>query len=208
MKKLFSFILAVILAACCAVCPGAGAENTDIDPWLPDPCTALRAEGQYVQTTTESNGVTYAYYTYDFRADYETVAHFIVVYTEALKAMGFTAKKLNQTANSVWYEQYNRTGCDGAELAVFVSADADKIAAGGEGGWRVVLAVPACYTFLPGNGAPGIVNGNTRCVGCGGSGKCAGCGGTGRANYGDGYETCVLCDGNGVCTVCDGEGSY
>lgn len=180
-------------------------------PWLPDPCTALTVDGEYNTTSTEENGVTYDFYTYDFTADYEFVSHFIVTYTEALKNIGYTSKKLKQTGNSVWYQQYNYDDYDdvpGAELAVFVSGDAKKITGGGESGWRVVLAVPKGYSFILGNGAPGVVGGNTVCVGCGGTGNCASCGGLGRADYGDGYETCVICDGTGVCNICEGEGSY
>ena len=185
----------------------AGAAKND-GPWLPDPCTALNVDGEYNSTSTGDNGATYDFYTYDLTADYNAVAHFIVAYTEALKGMGYTSKKLKQTGQSVWYQQYTYGDIPGAEMAVFVSGDAKVIAEGGESGWQIVLAVPEGYSFVLGNGAPGIVNGNTVCVGCGGSGNCAGCGGTGRANYGDGYETCVICDGNGVCNVCDGEGSY
>lgn len=180
-------------------------------PWLPDPCTALNVDGEYFTTNTENNGVTYDSYIYEFTADYEFVSHFIVTYTEALKNIGYSSKKLTQTNNSVWYQQYTHDDYDdlpGAELAVFVSGDAKTIAEGGESGWVVGLAVPRGYSFVLGNGAPGVVGGNTVCIGCGGTGNCAGCGGTGRANYGDGYETCVICDGNGVCNICDGEGSY
>ncbi len=183
-------------------------EESDDRAWLPDPCTALNVSGEYVETDIGDSGESYDMYTYDFSADYETVAHFIVTYTEALKAMGYTSKKLKQTGNSVWYQQYTYGSNTGAELGVFVSSGAEEITGGGVGEWRVVYAVPECYCFIPGNGAPGVSGGNTICVGCHGSGRCAGCGGLGSANYGDGYETCVICDGNGICNICDGEGSY
>ena len=178
-------------------------ESGEERPWLPDPCTALNVSGEYNQSDE-----TYDYYTYDLVADYETMAHFIVVYTEALKNLGYTSRKLNQTGDSVWYQQYTYGDYVGAELAIFVTGDAEQIAGGAEDGWRVVYAVPNCYSFILGNGAPGVRNGDTICIGCGGSGRCAGCGGTGRIKYLDDYEACVICDGSGVCNICDGEGSY
>lgn len=187
---------------------GTASLKDDVSIWLPDPCTALNVDGEYNQTNTEDNGVTYDYYTYDFDADYDSVADFIVTYTEALKNMGFDAKKLNNLDNTVWYEKYSYNDSDGAELAIFVSSGAEEISNGGIGTWRIVLAVPTCFIFILGNGAPGVVNGNTVCIGCKGNGKCAGCSGTGSADYGDGYETCIICGGTGICNICDGEGSY
>lgn len=182
-------------------------ENTRT--WYPDPCAALGGSGKFYMTQTESNGVTYDYYTYEFSATYEQVAHFIVVYTEAMKDLGFKATHSSlKEANSMWYELYSKDGGVAAEINVAVTNYAAEIANGGTGSWIIVVAVPENMVYYPGNGAPGIVNGNTICVGCHGTGHCQGCGGTGLANYGDGYETCVICNGNGVCTVCDGTGSY
>ena len=227
-------LLALILSAIMLTCTACGYEGTDDDNffphnndtpaisedivpesassddsiWLPDPCTALTVDGEYFRTNTENNGVTYDYYTYDFSADYDSVSDFIVTYTEALKDMGFDATRLNGAENAMWYEGYSYDDSDNAELGIFVTSGAEEISNGGVGTWRIVLAVPACFTFTLGNGAPGVTNGNTVCVGCKGTGKCVGCGGTGRADYGDGYQTCIICNGTGDCNVCDGEGSY
>ena len=199
MKRWITGLLLVLLAL-------GGCALADGDVWLPDPGPALGVAAEYNSTKTESNGVTYDYYTYDLESDVDAMGHFIVVYTEALRNIGFTPKKLSLD-NAMWYESYTKSGST-AELGVFVSTGAQSIANGGTGGWRVVLAVPAEMTFNVGSGAPGVVNGNTRCIGCGSNGVCAGCGGLGTADYGSGRETCVLCDGGGVCSLCDGAGSY
>lgn len=199
MKKWMAALLATVFAILsCALAEG--------DIWLPDPGPALGVEGALNSTRTEENGVTYDYYTYDLECDMEAMSHFIVAYAEALRGIGFTAKRLTVDV-AAWYQSFAKDG-PAAEMGVFVSSDAESISSGGAGGWRVVLGVPVEMTFTVNSGAPGLVGGNTRCIGCGGSGKCSGCGGMGTADYGSGRESCVLCDGSGLCTLCDGAGSY
>ena len=199
MKKWIAGLLLVLLAiGGCALAAG--------DVWLPDPGPALGVAAELYMTKMENNGVTYDYYTYDLEGDVDAMGHFIVAYTEALRNIGFTPKKLSLD-NAMWYESYAKGGST-AEMGVFVSSDAKSIANGGTGGWRVVLAVPLEMTFRASSGAPGLVGGNTRCIGCGGNGVCSGCGGLGTADYGSGREECVLCDGSGDCNLCDGAGSY
>ena len=199
MKKWITGLLVVLLAI-------GGCALADGDVWLPDPGPALGVTAEYNSTKTENNGVTYDYYTYDLESDVDAMGHFVVAYTEALRNIGFTPKKLSLD-NAMWYESYSKGGYT-AEMGVFVSGDEKSIANGGTGGWRVVLAVPVEMTFRAGSGAPGLVGGNTRCIGCGGNGVCSGCGGLGTADYGSGRETCVLCDGSGICNRGDGAGSY
>lgn len=198
MKKwIVSLLALMMLAGSCAM----AADSI----WLPDPGPALGAEAVYNQTNTGTSGTTYDFYTYDFESDVDTMSHFIVAYTEALRSMGFTPKKLT-LENAVYYESYEK-GDYTAEMGVFVG-DAKEIAEGGVGAWRVVLAVPEGMTFTAGSGAPGLRGGDTICIACNGTGKCEGCGGVGQMNYGSGMETCVICDGERICNVCDGEGGY
>ena len=198
MKRLFILFLVLLVLS-----SGAMAKDA---VWLPDPGPALGVEAAYNQTNTEPNGVTYDYYTYDFENDADGVSHFIVTYTEALRNIGFTSKKLKLNNNAVYYQAFTKSEFT-AELAVFAT-DAKAIAQGDAGSWRIVLAVPQGMTFTAGSGAPGLSGGNTICIACRGTGKCEGCGGTGRANYGSGTETCIICNGYCICNVCDGEGDY
>lgn len=170
--------------------------------WMPDPASALGCSAEYYGTNTENNGVTYDFYIYDLTMTVEQMDHFAVVYGEALRDMGFKLERFNVEGARMAY-RYSKNGETPAELVVF--------AAGSNGDaedWRVVLSVPENMEFHAGQGAPGIVNGNTQCDGCHGTGNCGGCGGTGRVNYGAGYEECVNCDGDRICNICDGEGSY
>lgn len=225
MKKIAG-ILAIILALAvpCSACsyladmpnaePAKAVEvvrlsknsNSEDGPWLPDVNTAFGAEGEYYGENTEENGITYDFYYYDFEADAETVGNAIVAYTEALKELDYTAKKL-KNSTAAWYESYTKDGYS-AELGIFVTGNGKEIKNGGSGKWRAVLAIPKGMVFKAGSGAPGVRDGKIVCVGCNGSGKCSGCGGSGSANYGDGRETCVNCKGSGICNLCDGEGAY
>ena len=175
--------------------------------WMPDPASALGCSAEYYGTNTENNGVTYDFYIYDLTMTVEQMDHFAVVYGEALRDMGFKLERFNVEGARMAY-RYSKNGETPAELVVFAASDFESLSQGGAGGWRVVLAVPENMEFHAGQGAPGIVNGNSLCVGCNGTGYCEGCGGTGRVNYGAGYEECVNCDGDRICNICDGEGSY
>ena len=175
--------------------------------WMPDPGPAMGCRAEYYGENTENNGVTYDFYIYDLKMTVDQMSHFAVVYSEALKDMGFKMERYN-VENAQMAYRYSKNSETPAELAVFAASDFESLFQGGAGGWRVVLAVPENMEFHAGQGAPGIVNGNSLCDGCHGTGNCGGCGGTGRANYGDGYEECVVCDGGRICNICDGEGSY
>lgn len=193
-----------IIAVSCMLCSTCFASEDEV--WLPDVNTVFGVEGEYYDTVTESNKITYDFYTYDFEGDSDTVGNYIVVYTEALKELDFKAKKLKDKT-AVWYESYTKDDYT-AELAIYVTDDADKIVDGGSGKWQAILAVPEGMSFELGNGAPGVRDGETVCEACDGSGKCAQCGGSGNTNYGAGREKCVVCKGSGKCKVCDGKGTY
>ena len=180
---------------------------TEKRTWMPDPGPAMGCDAEYYGENTESNGVTYDFYIYDLEMTVDQMSHFVVVYSEALKDMGFKMERYNVEGAQMAY-RYSKNSETPAELAVFAASDFESLFQGGAGGWRVVLAVPENMEFHAGQGAPGIVNGNSLCLGCNGTGYCEGCGGTGRVNYGDGYEECVVCDGDRICNICDGEGSY
>ena len=182
-------------------------DPDDDRPLFPDPSNALGVSGEYVLTNTEDNGVTYDFYKYELDANYEQIAHFIVVYTEALKNIGFEAKSV-KNGTALWYEKYSYNGGTAAELGIFSGGTFEEITGGEQCPWRIVISVPENMVFHSGRGTPGIRNGNTICVGCNGTGHCVGCLGNGRANYGSGYEDCIICGGSGICNICDGEGSY
>lgn len=171
-------------------------------PWIPDVNTTLGVDGEYQGEDTGSDGITYVYYFYEFKSDEESVGSRITAYTEALKELGFEAKKLTAD-KAVWCESYTKDEYR-AELTFYVTDGAKEIANGGSGKWMAVLAYQKGMTFEPGSGTPGVRNGETVCVGCNGTGKCAQCVGSGTVDR----ETCVVCNGTGICTVCDGKGTY
>ncbi|MCD8108851.1 MAG: hypothetical protein LUE14_01920 [Clostridiales bacterium] len=186
------------------------ASSDSSGTYFPDPGTVLGVEGEFYMSEENDDGIMFEYYVYDFEATTSTVGSFMVTYGEAMKNLGFTIKNLTLSSSANMYNKRFEKNDEFAELSVCVTSSSDDSTVTEDTliSWRMVLAVPESMSFTLGGSVPGVVNGNTVCVGCGGTGNCSGCGGTGRANYGDGYETCILCNGTGICNVCDGAGSY
>ena len=88
--------------------------------WLPDPGPAMGCNAEYYGENTESNGVTYDFYVYDLKMTVDQMSHFVVVYSEALKDMGFKMERYN-VENAQMAYRYSKNGETSAELAVFAA---------------------------------------------------------------------------------------
>lgn len=119
LKKIISLFLSLVLFTTVAFAAD--------EVWLPDPGPALGVEAEYSDTGSGNDGIQYAHYIYELESDMDIMSHFIVVYTEALQNMGFTAQKVKVDGTTVVYcMQYTRNGFT-AEMALLVAPGSGEV---------------------------------------------------------------------------------